>query len=253
MERPDYEDLNPFEWRLNELTFRKGNPFLRPQYSDNLELSYTIKQAATIGIGYTSSYDLIVDIIERDFNQSDKAFISYRNLADQEQISLTINTPLPIKKWWNGYFSATIYQAYFKARFPEYSFDITSPIATNLYMEHSFTLPKDMAFEISGWFNSGNVWGGAMLNSPQGSLDLGWKKNFWNNNASIKIGFTDLLQTARWKGESSSIPGLVFKANGRWESQRLNVNFNYRFGNSNVKSERQRKTGLEDEKNRIKG
>lgn len=253
IQRPSYQDLNPFDWRLDELTFRKGNPFLKPQYSNNLELSYTVKQAATIGVGYSNAYDLIVDIVERDPGNSNKAFINYKNLAEQEQISLTINSPLPITKWWNGYLSATFFKAFYKARFPEYTFDLATPIATNLYMEHSITLPKNMAFEVSGWFNSGNIWGGSMVSKAQGSLDLGWKKNILQGNGSIKVGFTDLLHTAGWGSTSTVIPGFYFKGSGQWESQRLNINFTYRFGNSQVKSERQRKTGLEDEKNRIKG
>ncbi|MEK7253375.1 MAG: outer membrane beta-barrel family protein, partial [Bacteroidota bacterium] len=41
LDRPSYQDLNPFEGRLDELTFEKGNPFLNPQYSHNIQLNHT--------------------------------------------------------------------------------------------------------------------------------------------------------------------------------------------------------------------
>ena len=252
IDRPNYEDLNPFEWRLDELSFRKGNPYLVPQYNHNVELSYTLKQAATLSLGYSNSQDVVTDIVESDPDKPGRSFINYRNLASQEQYSLSLNTPLPLAKWWNGYFSATVYKAYYKARFPEYTFDVETPIATNVYMEHNFSLPKDYTFEVSGWFNSASIWGGSWLTKPQGSLDLGLKKVLMGGKANIKVSVTDILYTAPWRSYSEAIPGLIISGNGAWESQRVNVNFNYRFGNSEVKSARRRSTGLEDENKRIK-
>ena len=39
--RPDYNDLNPFVFFLDSLTYGQGNPYLQPQFSNNIELSYT--------------------------------------------------------------------------------------------------------------------------------------------------------------------------------------------------------------------
>lgn len=253
IQRPNYQSMNPFEFKLDELTFRRGNPFLTPQYNDNVELTYTVMQAANISLGFSHAEDVIVDIIERDMDVPNKAFINFRNLATSDNYSLSINTPLPIKKWWNGFASMTLYKTNFKARFEEYSFDNATPVAVNFYAENSFTLPKSYTFEVSGWFNSASIEGGAMLQNPMGQMDIGAKKSFLDNKLSLKVGLTDILRTARWSGENTVIPGLYMRANGRWDARRINVNLNYRFGNSNVKSARNRKTGLEDEAGRIGG
>lgn len=252
LDRPNYQDLNPFEWRLDELTFRKGNPFLRPQYNNNLEFTYTVKQMASIGLSYSKSKDVVSDVVERDIDNPNKSFINYRNIASSEQFSLTVNSPLPVKSWWNGYVSASLYKAFFKARFPEYSFDVQTPIAFNLYMEHTFTLSQNSFFEVSGWANSASVWQGSWLSEPQGSLDLGYKQIIMGGKANIKIGISDIFFTAPWRAGSEAIPGLSIKGNGAWESRKVSVNFNYKFGNSNVKAQRNRKTGLEEENKRIK-
>ena len=253
IQRPNYESMNPFEFKLDELTFRRGNPFLTPQYNDNLELTYTVMQAANISIGYSHAEDVIVDIIERDMDIANKAFINYRNVASSDNYSLSINSPLPIKKWWNGFTSLTLYKTNFKARFAEYSFDSETPVAVNFYAENNFTLPKGYTFEVSGWFNSASLDGGTMLQKPMGQMDIGAKKSFMDSKLTIKMGLTDILGTAKWSGESNVIPGLVMKANGRWDARRINLNLNYRFGNSEVKGARNRKTGLEDEAGRIGG
>jgi hypothetical protein len=46
-------------------------------------------------------------------------------------------------------------------------------------------------------------------------------------------------------------PGLYMRGRGTWESQTIRMNFNYRFGSSEIKGERQRKTGLEDVNGRL--
>ena len=40
--RPDYEDLNPFIYFLDSLTYRQGNPYLLPQFTHNIELTHTL-------------------------------------------------------------------------------------------------------------------------------------------------------------------------------------------------------------------
>ncbi len=252
LDRPNYRDLNPFEWRLDELTFRKGNPFLRPSYDNNLAFSYTFLQSATLSASYSKSRDQVSDIIERDFNTPNISYIVYRNIANREQWNLGLSTPLPIKKWWQGYMSLTMYQTYFEAMFDEYSFNINTPVAFNAYAENSFKLNDQHAFEISGWFNSASIMG-AMITRPQGSLDVAYRLKFADGKANLKIGYTDILATAGWNMRSDVIPGLVINGSGRWESRRLTMNLSYRFGNNNVKSARKRSTGSENEAKRLGG
>jgi iron complex outermembrane recepter protein len=253
LDRPNYQNLNPFEYRIDELTFRKGNPMLRPQYNNNLELTYTAFQAANIGISYSKSKDEVTDIIERDPLIPNKTFIIFRNINNREQYSLSINSPLPIKKWWNGFASLTVSQTFFEAAFENYSFSTKTPIAYNAYGESNFTLTKDINFEISGWFNSASIWGGTFITEPQGSLDLGARMKLNDGNTSLKLTFTDLLRTANWNMTSNAVPGLDMVGRGLWESRRLNINISHSFGSKSIKGSRQRKTGMEAEAGRIGG
>jgi hypothetical protein len=69
---------------------------------------------------------------------------------------------------------------------------------------------------------------------------------------NIKVSVSDIFNTMRWRGTSNFV-GQYLVGQFRWESQQLKLNFSYRFGKNTVKAARQRKTGVEDESNRVKG
>ncbi|MFZ4543722.1 MAG: TonB-dependent receptor domain-containing protein [Saprospiraceae bacterium] len=253
IDRPNYQDLNPFEWRLDELSIRKGSPFLRPQYANNFEAKYIFMGFASIGGSYAKTRDLISDIVEKDPLHPNKSYIKYRNLASQETYAVTISSPTPIKKWWNGYVNVSLSKAIYVANFPEYTFRTQTPIAVNLFAEQTFTLGKGFIFEMSGRFTSASIWGGAWAVKPQGGLDLGLQKKILKEKATVKIACSDIFFTQPWRSSNTAIPGFKTYGNGTWESRQVKLNFNYAFGNKSVKSARKRSIGLEDEKRRIGG
>ena len=109
-----------------------------------------------------------------------------------------------------------------------------------------------MTFELSGWYNSGGVWGGSFKTKAQGSLDAGIQKRLLKDQATLKISYTDILHTAPWDSYNT-YAGIVNRAHGNWESQLLRVALTWRFGNKQVKSIRQRSSGSEQEQKRIGG
>ena len=53
IDRPTYQDLNPFENKLDELTYEKGNAFLQPQYTNTVELTHTFMGFINTTVGYS--------------------------------------------------------------------------------------------------------------------------------------------------------------------------------------------------------
>ncbi|HEX8676506.1 MAG TPA: TonB-dependent receptor, partial [Segetibacter sp.] len=64
IDRPSYQDLKPFENKLDELTYEKGNAFLKPQYTDNIELSHTFRGTITTTVGYSHVKDYRAQFID---------------------------------------------------------------------------------------------------------------------------------------------------------------------------------------------
>ncbi|MEP7164349.1 MAG: TonB-dependent receptor [Ferruginibacter sp.] len=248
IDRPTYQDLNPFENKLDELTYEKGNAFLRPQYTDNVELTHTFMGMINTTVGYSHVKDYATQATDTIGNAT---FVQQKNLAKQEIINFNIGSPTSINKWWNGYANIWYNYQMFSGTIGDNKVN-NNVSSYGAYLQQSFTLGHSYTAEVSGWYNGPSVWGGTWKTKPQGGVDVGLQKQLFQKKASIKLSATDIFHTAPWKA-TNDFGGLYIKGGGSWESQTFRVSFSWRFGNSQVKSQRERQTGLESESKRIKG
>lgn len=248
IDRPTYQDLNPFENKLDELTYQRGNPFLKPQYTHNVELTHTFIGMINTTVGYSNVSDYATEATD---TTGSATYVQQKNLARQQILSFNIGSPLPIKPWWNGYVNFWANDQIFDGKIGETEVH-QSVFSYGAYMQHTFTLGKDYTAELSGWFNGPSVWGGTWQTKTQGALDLGVQKQLFQKKASIKASFTDMFFTAPWSA-TNKFGGVNLRASGNWESRTFRLNFTWRFGSSQIKQSRQRQTGLESEAKRIKG
>ncbi len=246
IQRPTYQSLNPFESQLNELSFSRGNPFLQPQYTDNLKLSHTHKYRLTTSISYSYISDFFAKVTVPEGET--RNYLITKNVADQEIINLGISYPFDVNKWWSVYMSVNAYRASYIGT--DESFVSVDQNTLSFYAQNSFSLPAGLRFEVSGWYNSPSVWGGTYLTKSMGSLDLAVQKKFLNDKLSLRISMSDVLFTSPWKADMR-FGDLYIDGSGGWESRQVRVNLSYAFGNQNVKKSRSRKTGLEAEGNRV--
>lgn len=249
--RPSYQDLNPFKSQLDELTFEQGNAFLQPEYANNIQLTHSFNYMLNTTLSFSHTTDLITRITDIDEDNSNASFITWLNLADQYNYSLSVSAPIPIKDWWSSYTSLTGYYTHNEADYGDGKIVDLDVYAFNVYSQQTFRLPKDLSLELSGWYSSPSIWGGTFEMQSQWSLDAGLQKKILAGRGNIKLSVSDIFRTTAWRG-TSIFGNLYMQASGAWDSRRVRVNFSYLFGNTQVKGARKRRTGLEDESKRIK-
>lgn len=246
VQRPNYQSLNPFEYKIDELSFSKGNPFLQPQYTDNLKLSHTYNYRLTTSVSYSFIRDYFARITEAVGD--DQNFLTTRNVANQKIYNLGISYPTRFNDWWSIYFSVNAYRSIYEATNPDFI-----PISQNtlsLYAQNTFKLPKGFRAEVSGWYSSPSVWGGTYRTKSLGSLNLAVQKRFFDDKLTARLAFNDVLFTSPWEG-NTQYGALTIFGSGGGDSQQVRFNLTYNFGRDEIKKARDRQTGLEDEKNRI--
>lgn len=108
IDRPDYENLNPFIYFVDLYTYGIGNPFLNPQYTNSFEVSYSYKKTINATLGYSHTSDAITRVLLSDTAKK-TLFISYENLAVRNAYNLNISSPLTIAKWWTTNNNLTVF------------------------------------------------------------------------------------------------------------------------------------------------
>lgn len=248
IDRPAYQDLNPFEFKLDEYTFQKGNTELRPQYTHSIGATFMYKYKLTTTLNYSHVDDVFTQLI--DTAEKSKSFITKKNLAVQDIVSLNVSYPFQYK-WYSFFGNLNTYYTRYKADFGPGRTVNLDAFAYNFYMQHSARIgKKGWSAELSGWYSSPSIWQGTFESKEMWSVDGGVMKTVLKGKGNVKVSVSDIFQSMRWGGVSN-FAGQYMKAGGGWESRLFKLNFTYRFGSNQIKAARQRKTGLEDENKRV--
>ena len=247
IQRPNYTELNPFVYQLDELSSRRGNPFLQPQYTNNYKLTHTYKYTLNTSFSYSHISDFTAQVTQSE--DEIRSVMSSLNVADQHIYNLSISYPFKINNWWSMFANVYGYYANYVANDP--AFFAVDRTTYGGYAQSTFTLHPKFSLELSGWYNSPSIWGGTYLTESLGALNLGAKYDF-SPSGSIRVALNDMLYTQPWDGHTE-FAGVVMDGTGGSDSRQVRINLSWRFGDSEVKSAKKRKTGLEDETGRIGG
>lgn len=248
IDRPSYDRLNPFLFFLDPYTYEVGNPFLRPQLTNSMELTHSFKGIVSTTLSYSHTKDVMADILKQD-DQARATYQTSDNLASQDNLGMNVSVNVPITKWWMSTNDVNVSYTKISGMVQQASI---VPEMTNFYfnLNNTFTLPRSYKLEVGGWYTSGGLWSIFRVSS-QGGINLGLQKTFLEKKATLKLSVQDLLYTN--KSTATAQYGTVdIKASNTWDSRRVLLTFSYRFGNSKVAAARRRSTGLDDEKNRVK-
>ncbi|MCC6463666.1 MAG: TonB-dependent receptor [Saprospiraceae bacterium] len=247
--RPDYNVLNPFNNQISQLSYEKGNPFLRPEIVNNLELGYTLMNRYNLKLAYSKTTDQITRLIAPDEVDPRAGFITWDNLASQTILSLSVSAPVQVFEWWNAYFNGSASQINNQANYGDGAVVDVQAFSYSIFQQHTFNLPWAIKGEISGYYSGPGVWGGVFLYESNWGLNIGLQRKFLRDRLNVRLAADDIFYETGWDGYSD-FNGLYSAGSGRWDSRRVSISLGYRFGNDNVKS-RRRSTGLETEAGRV--
>lgn len=247
--RPDYNVLNPFNNRMSELSYEKGNPNLQPEIVNNIELGLTLAQRYNFKIGYSRTQDQITRLIAPDEDDPRAGFITWANLANQTILSFNASVPVQITKKWSAYFNAGASRLDNQADYGDGAIVDLQAFTYNIYQQHTFDMPWKLKGEISGYYSGPGIWGGVFVYESSWSLDLGLQRKFLRDRLNVRLSVSDIFYESGWNGYSD-FDGLLSYGLGRNDSRRASLSLSYRFGNENVKS-RRRQTSIEAEQNRV--
>lgn len=250
IDRPRYENLNPFEFKINDYTYSKGNTNLRPQYTNSFGISNTYKYKLTTSLNYSHVKGMFVQTFEPEGSNN---YQTTRNLATQDVVSLNVSYPFVYKRFMM-YNNLTSNYSHYYANFGTNRVISANSFNVQYYVQNTYKFGKkqDWTAELTGLYLSPFIWQGLLKGRSMGFVDAGLQKTILKGNGTLKASVSDIFKTMYFRGDAH-YAGTYMNVAAKWQSHQFKINFTYRFGNNKVKAARQRKTGMEDESNRASG
>jgi outer membrane receptor protein involved in Fe transport len=250
IERPSYQDLNPFQFQLDRYTYQQGNPDLQPQFSHNIELSYNYKGDLNITANYTTIKDIINDVL---ITKEDKgSYYTYQikeNIASNRNYGLAVNYGKQLNKWWNLNVFVNVYNNKYDGVIDteHINVDIT---AGSMNISNQFSFKKGWKAELTGFYNTKDLVSSNIVAEPMGMFSLGGSKTMLKNKGTVKVNVRDPFYLMHFNG-TTDLNGFVADIHSKWDNRRLIVTFVYRFGKTNGQQQQRKRSGAEEEQNRV--
>lgn len=246
IDRPSYDNLNPFTFYIDQYTYQVGNPYLKPQYTNAFEITHTYKSSTIIALNYSHTSNAMMQTLLQD-TATKSTHQTSSNIKGINSFGFTFSTPVVIAKWWSLAPNLNINYNKYLATAADLGGALSAgKVAFNFNMTSTFTLPRDWTIELNGYYNSSAVYG-YLHADPQYSVSGGIQKSFLKKKANLKLNVNDIFYTDKFSGRQ---PDINLTVRNRWESRRATLTFTYRFGGN--PTHRHQDTGSADEKNRVK-
>lgn len=245
--RPSFQQQNPFVFILDSLTYTRGNPLLRPEIANQSELSVTYEGQPFFSASYNSTNDVIFENAPQQ--EGNITYAQPENLAKAKNVNLQVNLPLPLGKKFNGFVANIFTYNEYNAQYLNLLYK-TSRWNYTLYSQLSYKPIPSLSIEASGFYSTKQLSEFIVL-KPFGSFNLGVSKTFWEKKARLAVNINDLFYSQKIPGEIvySYIDVRFYQ---RFETRNLRLTFSYSFGNQKLKASRERKTASDSENNRVK-
>lgn len=247
IQRPNYEQLNPFKFYINNTTYKQGYPYLQPATTYSAELSHTFKKRFVTSAGYSRTINNITEVIQPADGEDTVTIQTNKNLSSVDNYNISGAYPFQVTKWWTSMNNFTLSYVRFQGFVANTQLDAASPAFT-INSSNSFVMPANFKGEVSLWYQSRQVYGFFDLRSMW-MLNLGVQKSFWNDKASLRLNAQDIF----WKGlprATSVYTGYVESFDVKRDTRQVSISLTYRFGNDKIAPARRRQSGAEDEKRR---
>jgi hypothetical protein len=248
IDRPAYEDLNPFYYFLDEYTYQVGNTLLQPQFTNNIELSHTYNNFLTTTINYSHTSNVFTDVIKQE-TEKRITYQTKENIASMTNYGLAVSAYFPVTKFLTtNIYSNVAHNAYKGAL--DGGFLNVNAFSFFANVSNQFKFKKGWSAELSGFYRSKGI-ESQLVMDPMWRLDAGLQKQILKNKGSLKLNIRDIFASQKFSGYVK-YQAIDINIKNSWDSRRVSLTFNYRFGKPIQNQQRKKSGGAADEQSRVK-
>ncbi len=237
VDRPNEVDIRIFPKYDDAEIIKVGNPALRPQFTQSIELGY--KNTWGKGSLYNAIYHRFADgtitrisstvppnnIIYATFQNVNKSYNTGFEMVLAQEISTLYSFNINLNAYRNIIDAFTVINKYPATHI--FSADKQEIYSGNLKLNNIFHFPKNIDVQLTAIYLAPDI-------IPQGkiksrfSLDLGLKKAIQKAKGELFFNATDILSTMEIKKEITG-QGFNYTSNDFYETQVIRLGYTYKF------------------------
>lgn len=244
LQRPAFNELNPYRLQIDDYLVIIGNPDLAPQYTHNIELGFNFKDGYSAELIFSTTEDVIAQLANPINNNLLE--YQYRNFDKSTAYGFNINAPFTIKKFWTINNGFTLY--YLSYGINGFTNKQTSFSAKSA---HTFKFKHELNMDIYAEYRSPYVNANSRV-AYSLYTDLGFSKRLLANKARLRLSISDPLNTAREK-DITEYNNTRIEFYQKRPTRSLNLGFSYSLSTGKKFSNKKIDSGNSDERNRIEG
>lgn len=245
IQRPGYDQLNPFRFYIDFTTYKEGNPYLIAQTTHSLELTHTYNQKIYTTFSFTHTKDNITDTVSPSQTEPQVTIQSINNLDSVDIFGLYFVVPFAVTEWWDTTNNINFYIAKYNGNVSNTQLTNAGNFTWNVSTNNNFKLSNGFFAELSSEFRAKEQYAFDHV-EPIWFMNAGLQKKF-DNKSVLKLAMTDIFKTNNIKARLN-YTGYEEHFDVRRDSQVVTLSYTYNFGNGNGSA--RRKTGADDIKQR---
>lgn len=192
--RPSFWALTPNETKISEYMIQRGNPDLKPSYTNSVSVTAVLKYKYTISIGVQIMQNAIQQTTLTDSKNPELLILQTINFPTLNNYYASVNLPFQFTKWWSANFNLTA--MYMGQRiYPD------EPIRRNFMgvanAQMSFSLPKNFFIEVDGMYMHGMQAGNTRL-GDMGNINISLKKRMFDNKLTLALTAQNVV-SGKWR------------------------------------------------------
>ena len=187
--RPTFWALNPMRTQLSEYSYQVGNPYLSPQFVNDISMTFVLKYKYTISLGAMLYKDHIQQIMKLDADNPDNVCFIYDNLHSTQNYYASISLPFQLTDWWTLNLNATV-------TYNGIRIDNDSPqefrFMADGNAQTTFILPKEFYIDLT-YSGMTNQYIANMEIKSNHRLNFAIKKQLLKNQLLLSAGVNNLI------------------------------------------------------------
>jgi outer membrane receptor protein involved in Fe transport len=252
IERPDYRDLNPFINLSDPHNISTGNPDLKPEIGNSIELGYnkSFKKGGNINVvGY---YRWNVDDIQNfvtyypfykigDSTYADVSVSTRENISSDQRIGGNLYGSVPIVSVINIRGNISMTNHIIKN-------GGTDPTSINSFeyrvtLNASWQIIKSLALEVFGNFNSARTTAQGK-NPSWSSYSIAIRQKLFKDKGSIAVTASNPFNEFVYQKSDLTGENFTLTSNRKIAFQSFGINFTYKFGKMKFRNEREQDNNM---------